>query len=83
MATTAVYSTSMEPQNPVADCAAGSNEHHHLSRDDPDGSRQVKQNVGDGELAGGLYGVSLKGAPKKPQTTGPLVVGVTFGPAWM
>jgi len=54
MATTAVYSTSMEPQNPVADCAADSNEHHHLSRDDPDGSRQVKQNVGDGELAGGV-----------------------------
>ncbi len=57
MATAAVYSTSMEPQkNPVVNCAAGSNGHHHLSRDDPDGGRQVQQNnVGDGELAGGVH----------------------------
>src|SRR6187455_3051413 len=27
--------------------------------------------------------LSLNGAPKKPHTTGPLVVGVTAGPAWM
>src|SRR3712207_4078461 len=27
--------------------------------------------------------LSLKGVPMKPQTTGPLVLGVTFGPAWM
>ena len=27
--------------------------------------------------------LSLNGAPKKPHTTGPLVVGVTSGPAWM
>jgi hypothetical protein len=50
-----MYSTSIEPQkNPVVDCAAGSNGHHHLSRDDPDRDREVEQNnVGDGELAGG------------------------------
>src|SRR5438874_138020 len=27
--------------------------------------------------------LSLNGEPKKPHTTGPLVVGVTVGPAWM
>src|SRR5215207_6526383 len=27
--------------------------------------------------------LSLNGAPKKPQTTGPFVAGVTAGPAWM
>ena len=31
--------------------------------------------------SGGM--LSLNGLPKKPQTTGPLVAGVTAGPAWM
>src|SRR6266849_1746016 len=54
----------------------------------PSGASHFPLNVPPTPVANGVNTkslglLSLNGAPKNPHTTGPLVVGVTAGPAWM